>query len=559
MLPLSIVDQSAFKNLFSSFGITIFSRKTLYEKLKHNFEECKSNLTQMLSDVKHVCLTADIWSSKTRSFLGTTIHWLDNEMNRVSYVLDICRITGRYDYIKINELLEDILYKFNLNCDKVRAIITDNATNFAKYFKKFGLNENAVLFGSESEISDYEDHDFDDHVENKYDLDFNFDEIDNNNDNEKHSGSILPFHIRCVSHTLNLLFTVDFIEILNNNHLLRNIHEKMISKCNRLWLASRQPKTIKIIQNILKKKLPYPNITKWNSLYDSLNVIASIENNINTLCDALNLTQVTSTFEPLRSREKNYLNAYIDVMKPVYTALDQLQKENMFYGNFLPTIFITQKQLLDVKNNASTSEDNIKKTLNEAILGSFRKRFSKFLSLDLKDEAVQFAILATLSHPRFKIKWFEFLDDEILTKMKTLFIVETKKLLNCNVAPTSAITVKNEYTSADDYFDLNSSQLVTSVSETSYESGCEEKVELEIYRFFEDRDVDLKILNRYQFVKQIFIRFNTPLPTSAPVEQLFSFSTVMNTDRQSTLNDKLFVLLLFLRANRHMPVPEKDF
>lgn len=550
MLPLSTVDEPTFKDLFAPYGVKVFSRKVLYEKLKRRFEEYKANLIQMLSNVNHVCLTADIWSSKTRSFLGTTIHWLDKEMNRVSYVLDICRVTEKYDYIKLNELLEDISYKFDLNYNKVNTVLTDNSYNFVKYFKEIGVNENAVLFEPEAETSDCEEYDFEDIEESKYDLDFNFEKIENN-DSERQNDCMLPFHIRSVSHMLHLLCTADFIEILNNNLLLRNIHESMIYKCNQLWLASRQPKTAKIIQHVLKKKLLYSNISNWKSLFDSLKVITTVEYNLNILCDTLNLTQTSLTYEPLRNREKNYLNAYLNVMEPIFTALDQLQQQkNMYYGSFLPTIFIIQMKLVDVVNNTDTQKDNIKKFLSVAVLQSFKKRFSKFLSLDLKDADVHFAVLATLSHPRFKIKWFEFLDDEVLTKMKALFIAETKKILKWNTVSKMRV-VKNEHTSADDYFDINSLQFM-SIPENSYENGCEEKVELEIYRFFEDRDTDFKILNRYQFVTHIFIRFNTPLPTSAPIEQLFSFEKIMNANRHNNLNDKLFVLLLFLKANRHM-------
>lgn len=47
----------------------------------------------------------------------------------------------------------------------------------------------------------------------------------------------------------------------------------------------------------------------------------------------------------------------------------------------------------------------------------------------------------------------------------------------------------------------------------------------------------------------VFIKFNTPLPSSAPVERLFSFATMTNKPNAHKLADELFEKRVVLKAN----------
>jgi len=74
----------------------------------------------------------------------------------------------------------------------------------------------------------------------------------NNNNN-----LVLPHHLRCASHTLNLLATTDFHNALKNSTASR-IHYSVFGKCTTLWNASRRPKTSEIIHDTLGCSLTYP-------------------------------------------------------------------------------------------------------------------------------------------------------------------------------------------------------------------------------------------------------------------------------------------------------------
>ena len=71
----------------------------------------------------------------------------------------------------------------------------------------------------------------------------------------------------------------------------------------------------------------------------------------------------------------------------------------------------------------------------------------------------------------------------------------------------------------------------------------ETNVGLEVLNFFKDSCEDLVSLNRYPNVK------NTPLPSSAAVERLFSFAGMINAPKRSMLSEENFGQLVLMKAN----------
>lgn len=54
----------------------IMSRRVVGRRLSEATENVKMGLKASLQHQKHVCTTADIWSTKHRSFMGVTVHWV---------------------------------------------------------------------------------------------------------------------------------------------------------------------------------------------------------------------------------------------------------------------------------------------------------------------------------------------------------------------------------------------------------------------------------------------------------------------------------------------------
>jgi hypothetical protein len=65
--------------------------------------------------------------------------------------------------------------------------------------------------------------------------------------------------------------------------------------------------------------------------------------------------------------------------------------------------------------------------------------------------------------------------------------------------------------------------------------------------FLADKDVSMEMLNRYPQIKNIFIKHNTAIPTSAPVERLFSQAALVLTVRRNRLSDSFLEILILLK------------
>ena len=71
----------------------------------------------------------------------------------------------------------------------------------------------------------------------------------------------------------------------------------------------------------------------------------------------------------------------------------------------------------------------------------------------------------------------------------------------------------------------------------------------ELKLFFIDKEKNLAMLDKYPRVKNLFLEFNTALPSSASVERLFSAGPLVLTARRNRLADAIFETLLMLKVN----------
>lgn len=190
----SIVEYPAFKKLAEGEGYRSFCRKTLDKIVETKFEDQMEKVKKLLHLLRYICTTTDIWSSRgnIRSFLGLTAHGLTEKFERISVALACRRFEGTHSNERIKDLLVQLHGEFSLSTQKIISTITDNASNFAKAFREFGVQ-------------------------------LEFDEEENEEDDVSIVAieeNLLPVHQRCASHTLNLLATTDFFNALKSNHIL---------------------------------------------------------------------------------------------------------------------------------------------------------------------------------------------------------------------------------------------------------------------------------------------------------------------------------------------------
>ena len=67
-----------------------------------------------------------------------------------------------------------------------------------------------------------------------------------------------------------------------------------------------------------------------------------------------------------------------------------------------------------------------------------------------------------------------------------------------------------------------------------------------------DKCKELSMLDKNPTIKSLFIKYNTAIPSCAPVERLFSVASLVLTARRSRLSDTLLEHLILLKMYRNL-------
>lgn len=67
--------------------------------------------------------------------------------------------------------------------------------------------------------------------------------------------------------------------------------------------------------------------------------------------------------------------------------------------------------------------------------------------------------------------------------------------------------------------------------------------------YLDDSMTDIEMLDKYPDIKTLFIKMNTPIPSSGPVERLFSQAALVLTTRRNQLGDGLLEILILLKIH----------
>ncbi len=430
-------------------------------------------------------------------------------------------------------MLTSVYRKFCIE-SKVVGCVTDNGSNFVKAFKNFGVGSTVSSLDVDEDVEEIEFCTID-----LTDL-YGSGTLDFGNDLN------LPLHFRCAAHTLNLLATSDMEKILKANEDLGKYHDSLVKKCTKLWNASRRPKTAEVFEKYLKRKLPYPVTTRWNSLYDSLLVILENFSAIQIVSEHLNLKEFSK-------EEKAYLDAYVLCMKPIAIGLDKLQ-ENSYLAFLLPTLFSIRKRLLELFDH----NVGMVRKLATNLYHHLQDRFTKMLNLDTSDKRVFHCVVATFTHPKFKMLWTSEEEHHKIIKKAVLHAAQEMILAdendgNGSGTPGSTVSATDD----DDFFDLHknhqkkmdstSKNNTTTTKSMTLTMTC---IEAEVMLFASNKSSNLSSLNEHSNVKKLFLKFNCVTPSSGPVERLFSFATLLNAPRRQNMTAENFHRMLFLHGNK---------
>ena len=155
----------------------------------------------------------------------------------------------------------------------------------------------------------------------------------------------------------------------------------------------------------------------------------------------------------------------------------------------------------------------------------------------------EISLINTQQHPTYKLKW---VPPDNRSEVSQAF-VETVAMMDTTSTTVLESTSSQPITGLegdDDYgYGENNSSSSAVASSTS-------QVKAEAMNFLSDADKSLSRLHFFPAVQRLFLKFNTALPLSAPVERLFRIAGLIKTSRRNRLSDSNFEKLLMLKVNK---------
>lgn len=83
-------------------------------------------------------------------------------------------------------------------------------------------------------------------------------------------------------------------------------------------------------------------------------------------------------------------------------------------------------------------------------------------------------------------------------------------------------------------------------------SSIDNEIESDVKKYLSEKDRDLKLLNKYPYIRKVFLQYNTTLSSSAAVERVFSQSLMISTPRRNKLSAEHFEETLLLKHNKKL-------
>ncbi|XP_076284781.1 uncharacterized protein LOC143211202 [Lasioglossum baleicum] len=541
MIPAQAVELPRFRRIFENLDmanrVKNISRRTIGCRIDRLYVEMTEKIKSDLSTIPYLCTTADIWSGKHRSFLGVTVHWIADNYERKSAAIACRQFCGTHSYDRLKNLLHCIHRDFISDTGKIVATVTDNASNFVKAFNTFGVQRNCIGIDEIETVNGEIEEEEETGIEVEEEDEEDEEEIEEEREEEREEGivntvpdDVLPRHIRCAVHTLHLCVTSDLAQTIRKTEQVAVLHTEVMQKCNTLWKLCNRPKSSEIFKNVTGHILKRPGDTRWNSLYDALQQIVELKPKFIEIARALGLKNM------LKDNELLYIEEHLKCTAPIAQAIDILQGDkNICYGNLVPCLISLRRKLRIL----SATNWRFCNVISASLLASLEKRFQHLLTFS--SEESKCAAIAALSHPYFKNRWFPCVEDaqkDILIKNLKGAVVEEMKKQNVVIAAAATPS-----TSAEDFYYFGES------TDTEQVPDYSSKASLEILHFFEDECRDLSVLDKYAHIKKIFRKYNTPVPSSASVERLFSYATMANCPKRNRTSAKLFEKRVLLKAN----------
>lgn len=177
----------------------------------------------------------------------------------------------------------------------------------------------------------------------------------------------LPKYSPCCCHKLSLIASKDALKFCENDKKFNTTFKSAMAKLQQLWKKCKSTKFTDMVEDRIGSKIHTPNVTRWLSLFKSVEDFIQKSNDGTKLEDLLKDSEVKLAFPS--KNELQCLKEYCDVMRPVHTALVMLEGEqNSFWAYVAPSIRMIEKKL------SKLNELQYCEKLRQGVLNGINKR-----------------------------------------------------------------------------------------------------------------------------------------------------------------------------------------
>lgn len=206
----------------------------------------------------------------------------------------------------------------------------------------------------------------------------------------------------------------------------------------------------------------------------------------------------------------------------------------MYFGYLLPTITELMLKFEKLENSHMCYCQPLITSLREGI----NKRFGELLN----DE---FLIIAATSHQFFKTAW---ITNEYKKNTAVSLLRDAVMLAHANKSLGECLNSSLSEHDVDSESDDNGNASFFSWTQKKPENIA---VEAELADFLKrSPSKKLETLNLTPTLKKVFIKYNTPLPSSAPVERVFSIGGAILSKKRGRMSDEHFEKTMLLKYNK---------
>jgi len=141
--PISIVEdgglQQVLRTALQNDEYKLPCRRTIHKLLTDMYNKNIENIREAVQNSKAVAITSDLWTSLgNESYCGIICHWITDDWNLKSVVLECANVVERHYSASVAELYKQFAKRWNIT-NKIQAVVTDNARNMVSVINQTGF------------------------------------------------------------------------------------------------------------------------------------------------------------------------------------------------------------------------------------------------------------------------------------------------------------------------------------------------------------------------------------------------------------------------------------